>query len=214
MTVSSSSITAVFDGHTEADKAARALAESGFDMKGRRGYRAGVAILGAALAAALGCSSAPPRPADTAGGATKTTADAKPAGTARQDTVTPTSGSLHIDDRIMKACGDVPTAHFAFDSAKIQLDAAAALDAIARCFVSGPLKGHGMKLIGHADPRGEHEYNFALGQKRAGSVGTYLSGKGLDASKVQSSSKGDTDATGTDEAGWARDRKVDVLLAD
>jgi peptidoglycan-associated lipoprotein len=180
----------------------------------RKGYRRGGALLGVALATVLGCGSAAPKPADNAVDATKPAADAKPGATARQDTVTATSGSLHIDERIMKACGDVPTAHFAFDSAKIQLDAATALDAIARCFVSGPLKGHSMKLIGHADPRGEHEYNFALGQKRAGSVGTYLSGKGLDAAKIQSSSKGDTDATGTDEAGWARDRKVDVLLAD
>jgi peptidoglycan-associated lipoprotein len=178
----------------------------------RRG--AGVALLGAVLAAALGCSSATPKPAETASDARTRVPDAQPGVIARPDTVTATSGSIHVDDKIIKACGDLPAAHFAFDSAKIQLDAAAVLDAIAVCFVTGPLKGRSMKLIGHADPRGEHEYNFALGQKRAGSVGTYLSSKGLEASRIQTSSKGDTDATGTDEAGWARDRKVDVLLAD
>jgi peptidoglycan-associated lipoprotein len=130
----------------------------------------------------------------------------------KMDTATVTSGSIHIDESIMKTCGDIPTAHFAFDSAKIQAGAADVLDAIARCFVSGPLKGRAMKLIGHADPRGEHEYNFALGQKRAGSVGAYITTKGVDTAKIQTSSKGDTDATGIDEAGWARDRKVDVLL--
>jgi peptidoglycan-associated lipoprotein len=179
----------------------------------RRSQRAGcLALLGAALGAAtVGCGpKEPPKPEGTVASATAT---ARPPGVTRQDTVTPTSGSIHIDASIIKACGDIPTAHFAFDSAKIQPDAAAVLDALARCFVSGPLKGRGMNLIGHADPRGEHEYNFALGQRRAGSVGAYISGKGLDASKVQASSRGDTDATGTDEEGWARDRKVDVLLA-
>jgi peptidoglycan-associated lipoprotein len=173
-------------------------------------------FLGASLAAAVGCSSTvPPKPADTAGnGPSSVSVEVTPGTTARQDTVTPTSGSIHIEERIMKACGDVPTAHFAFDSAKIQPDAGAALDAIARCFVGGPLNDKGIKLIGHADPRGEHEYNFGLGQKRAGSVGAYLSVKGLPASREQTSSKGDSDAVGTDEAGWARDRKVDILLAD
>jgi peptidoglycan-associated lipoprotein len=179
-------------------------------------YGAGGALLGAVLAASIGSGCEKPKPAATAGTTTTTTtaapvAQASNAG--KLDTATETSGSIHVDESIMKACGDIPTAHFAFDSSKIQLDAAAALDAIARCFVTGPLKGHGMKLIGHADPRGGHEYNFALGQRRAGSVGTYLSSKGLEASRIQASSVGDIGATGTDEAGWARDRKVDVLLA-
>jgi peptidoglycan-associated lipoprotein len=175
-------------------------------------FGVGAALVGVVLATAPGCASKP-KPAETAGIATEGLA-AVPAASAKQDTVTPTSGSIHIDEKIMKICGDVPTAHFAFDSAKIQPDAGVVLDALARCFVTGPAKGRNMKVIGHADPRGEHEYNFALGQRRAGSVGAYLSTKGMDASRVQASSKGDTDATGTDEAGWARDRKVDILLAD
>jgi peptidoglycan-associated lipoprotein len=175
---------------------------------------AGVALLGVVLAAGAGCTTKTPQGARDARDAAVQVPDGKAMGAQRQDTATPTSGSVHIDERIMKACGDLPSAHFAFDSAAIRAEADTALDALARCFVSGPLKGHGMKLIGHADPRGEHEYNFALGQRRAGSVATYLSGKGLDAAHVQSSSKGDTEATGTDEAGWARDRVVDIFLAD
>jgi peptidoglycan-associated lipoprotein len=115
----------------------------------------------------------------------------------------------------LKACGDIPTAHFAFDSASIGADAQGALDALARCFVSGPLKGSkGMRLVGHADSRGETEYNLALGQKRAGSVGEYLGTKGLEKSRIQTLSKGAFEATGTDEEGWARDRKVDVTLSE
>jgi len=134
--------------------------------------------------------------------------------TAKKDTATPNSGSVHIDEKITKACGDLPTAHFAFDSSDVAADAAAALDALARCFVTGPLKGKGMKLIGHADPRGETEYNFALGQKRAGNVADFLAKKGLEQGRMATSSKGELEATGTDEDGWARDRKVDILLAE
>jgi len=179
-------------------------------------HAAALGLLGATLCASLGCKSAAPKPADSAAGNASggISVEVTPGATARQDTATPSSGSIHVEGRIMKACGDVPTAHFAFDSAKIQPDAGVVLDAIARCFVGGPLTGRGMKLIGHADPRGEHEYNFGLGQKRAGSVGAYLAVKGLDNSRQQVSSKGDTDAIGTDEAGWARDRKVDIFLAD
>lgn len=134
--------------------------------------------------------------------------------TAGADTRTPTAGSIQIDDRILKACGDLPTAHFAFDSAAIAGDAANALGALARCFVTGPLAGARMNLVGHADPRGGVAYNLALGQQRAGSVATFLSQRGLAEERVGTVSKGAFEATGTDENGWALDRKVEVFLAD
>lgn len=105
-------------------------------------------------------------------------------------------------------------AHFAFDSSSVDSTAAAALDAVARCFSTGPLAGRSMKLIGHTDPRGETEYNFGLGQRRAGNVAAYLATRGVDKAHMAASSHGEMDATGTDEEGWARDRKVDVLLAE
>jgi peptidoglycan-associated lipoprotein len=169
-----------------------------------------------AFSSLVGCGSDAKPPSKSASDA----ASAKPVRGApsagpRQDTTSPTSGSIQIDDKILKACGDIPTARFAFDSASIGPEAQGALDALARCFVSGPLKGSkGLRLVGHADPRGETEYNLALGQKRAGSVGEYLATKGLDKGRIQTLSKGAFEATGTDEEGWARDRKVDVTLAE
>ena len=165
----------------------------------------------------VGCGSSDqpaPKTPGAAPSAAKPSASVAAAAAPKLDTKSPTSGSVHIDDKILKACGDIPTAHFAFDSASIGPDAQATLDALARCFVTGPLKGHGMHLVGHADPRGETEYNLALGQKRAGSVAEYLATKGLEKSRVQTLSKGAFEATGTDEEGWARDRKVDVSLAE
>ncbi|HVY45404.1 MAG TPA: OmpA family protein [Minicystis sp.] len=160
-------------------------------------------------AAAVGCGS-DPKPPQTAEAARNT--DAAPKQAPREDTKTPTSGSIQIDDEIVKLCGNIPTAHFAFDSASIAGDAAKSLDPLAACFTTGPAKGRSMVLTGHTDPRGETEYNFALGQKRAGSVSDYLAKKGMAKSQLQPTSKGELEATGTDEEGWARDRKVVITL--
>lgn len=162
-------------------------------------------LAGSAAAICAGCASDPAPPPVTAANGGQT----QPA--VRQDTATNTSGSVHVDDKIAAAC-KLPAAHFAFDSARINGSAEKALDAVATCFTTGPMKGKGMKLVGHADPRGEVEYNFALGQKRAATVAEYLGKQGLPSDKVSTSSKGELDATGTDPDGWAKDRKVEILL--
>jgi peptidoglycan-associated lipoprotein len=178
-----------------------------------------IALTAASVALVAGCAS-DPKPGPRMAAATTTTATDAPRGTAqtarpvRQDTATPTSGSIHIDDRILKACGNIPLAHFAFDSAAVQPEAQGALDALARCFSNGPLAGRSMLLTGHTDPRGETEYNMALGQRRAGSVANYLTGRALPRAHVSTTSRGEFDATGTDEEGWARDRKVNVTLVE
>src|SRR5262245_41675602 len=106
-----------------------------------------VSVSALALAGALtaGCTSdeeRPPKvPAQPAPAPAPARAPAAAEGPVREDTASPTSGSVHIDDKIQKACGDIPTAHFAFDSVQIGADAAISLESLARCFVSGPLKG-------------------------------------------------------------------------
>ena len=176
-----------------------------------------IALAAASAALAAGCSS-DPKPAPRMAAAGTMASDATPRGAkpgvARQDTRTPTSGSIHIDDKILRACGNLPTAHFAFDSAAVEADAAAVLDALGRCFTTGALAGRRMLLTGHTDPRGEVEYNIALGQRRAGSVAAYLTGRGVPRAHLSSTSHGEFDATGTDEEGWARDRRVDVTLVE
>jgi peptidoglycan-associated lipoprotein len=167
-----------------------------------------------AVSALVGCGSEPPaKTADDVVPAT-TAAVATTAAAPKGDTATPTSGSVHIEQKILAACGDIPEARFAFDSARIEAQAERALTALAKCFVSGPLAGKNMKLVGHTDPRGESGYNYALGQQRAGSVASFLSTKGLEASHIATSSMGENEASGTDEDGWAKDRKVDVFLGD
>jgi peptidoglycan-associated lipoprotein len=175
----------------------------------------GFALIGAVVfAAASGCSSNPP-PAATSPQAAGAQTTAKAPGTnAPTSASSKTASSIHIDQAILSACGiPEPKAHFAFDSANIRPEDAEPLDLVVKCFTTGPLKGKSLKLVGHADPRGETEYNFVLGASRADAIGGYLSSKGLDKAKIATTSRGEMDATGTDEPGWARDRRVDVLLA-
>jgi peptidoglycan-associated lipoprotein len=124
-----------------------------------------------------------------------------------------TSSGVGIDERIRKMC-DLPEARFDFDSASVSGGAKAMLDALAKCFTDGPAKGKGLSIVGHADPRGETNYNFGLGQQRAGSVAGYLTKAGIAETRIETSSRGELEATGSDDAGWSRDRRVEILLAE
>jgi peptidoglycan-associated lipoprotein len=47
--------------------------------------------------------------------------------------------------------------------------------------------------------------------RRASTVAAYLEQLGVDPAKLNKSSRGKLDATGKNEEGWAKDRRVDVL---
>lgn len=126
-----------------------------------------------------------------------------------------TKAQIAISDEIRRACGlTEDQAYFAFDSAVVRPGDRDVLSKVAHCFATGALSGKRMKLVGHADPRGESEYNVVLGGDRAGNVKKVISARGLGAQRILTSSRGAYDATGHDEATWARDRRVDVMVAD
>lgn len=176
-----------------------------------------VSLMGVGFLAAPGCTKT--KPAATAPASTNSMASASAAPSAEAPKpLAPEKDSdanvvnASVDERIVKLC-DLREARFEFNSAAIGSDARSVLDAIARCFADGAGKGKNMNLVGHADPRGEEEYNFALGQRRAGAVVGYLKKAGLGDERMSSTSRGELDATGTDEAGWSRDRRVEIRLA-
>jgi peptidoglycan-associated lipoprotein len=125
--------------------------------------------------------------------------------------------SLHVSDELARLCA-LPKQEYApsfeFDSDAIGDQDRAVLSALAHCLSDGALKGRGLALTGRADPRGEPEYNMSLGESRADSVRRYLHDLGVQAERLRATSRGEMDATGTDEASWARDRRVDIDLAD
>jgi peptidoglycan-associated lipoprotein len=153
------------------------------------------------------------------GGCKKKTEDTTPPATTEASAPTNSTeeaeadkAAVSIDDEVARLC-DLPETRFDFDSTKLSKSARDMLDALAACFVSGPAKDKDMRLVGHADPRGDEDYNMGLGQRRAGSVSKYLAKKGLPKGRMETSSRGELDASGSDERGWAADRRVDILLA-
>lgn len=120
-----------------------------------------------------------------------------------------------ISDEILQACGiSQARAKFAFDSSRVEQGDHPVLDELASCFTTGKLSGRTMNLVGHADPRGEAEYNLVLGGKRADSVKQYLTARGLGDQQAETTSRGELDATGVDDPSWSNDRRVQVILAE
>ena len=168
-----------------------------------------------ALGMALGCGSDPPPPAKTAEVPPPPAAKPAPAPVANNPKPDDdaSKGNINISDEIKKACGITDTeAFFAYDSANIRPQDKAVLAKLATCFTTGPLKGREMRLVGHADNRGEDDYNMILGQKRADNVKSAIVTAGMSPAKTLTTSRGELDATGADEASWSKDRRVDIVL--
>lgn len=70
-------------------------------------------------------------------------------------------------------------------------------------------------LQGNTDERGSREYNLALGQKRADAVKKMLVLLGAREDQVEAVSLGEEKpkSEGRDEAGWAQNRRADILYS-
>jgi peptidoglycan-associated lipoprotein len=127
------------------------------------------------------------------------------------------SPNISVSEDIAHACKlhvhDLDTApKFDFDKSDLLTADRNVLMKVAECLTTGPLKGRSIQLIGRADPRGEPQYNMALGANRASHVVDYLAGAGLDRTHADVTSRGELDAVGIDEGGWQTDRRVDIVL--
>jgi peptidoglycan-associated lipoprotein len=127
---------------------------------------------------------------------------------------------LSVSDVIAKMCGIAPrhaagsvTPSFEFDSSALGEADRQMLAEVAKCLTEGALKGKGVVLVGRADPRGEPEYNMTLGESRANAVQRYLVDLGVGKDRMRPTSRGAMDAVGTNDEGWAQDRRVDIELA-
>jgi peptidoglycan-associated lipoprotein len=68
-------------------------------------------------------------------------------------------------------------------------------------------------LEGHTDERGGREYNLALGQRRAEAVRRALALLGVADSQMEAVSFGKEKPAvpGSDEAAWAKNRRVEIV---
>jgi peptidoglycan-associated lipoprotein len=70
-----------------------------------------------------------------------------------------------------------------------------------------------VRLEGHADERGSREYNIGLGERRAQSVRRALMLQGVGEAQLVTVSYGEERpaAAGSDEAAWAKNRRVELV---
>lgn len=107
--------------------------------------------------------------------------------------------------------GLLPSIYFGFDQAAIDTGERAKLADAAQYLFDNP--NADLLIEGHADWRGTTEYNLALADRRANAVKRYLSSLGIGAARVQTTSRGDLEATeGASEDVMARDRRADLII--
>jgi peptidoglycan-associated lipoprotein len=131
----------------------------------------------------------------------------------------PVSPSIAVSEEILRRCqlhfdSVTKAPKFAFDQTTLLPADRETLDQIASCITTGPLQGRMVRLVGHADPRGTREHNMKLGARRASSVATFLVSAGVWPDLIEQASRGERDAKGTNEATWAIDRRVDIVLVE
>ncbi|WP_082191460.1 peptidoglycan-associated lipoprotein Pal [Cellvibrio sp. pealriver] len=123
-------------------------------------------------------------------------------------TETTTTGSAVTDTSSSEATLS-SVVYFDFDQYALTAESRAVLLAHA-----DKLKGASVavRLEGHADERGSREYNMALGEKRANAVRDFLVTQGVNGSSLEVVSFGEEQpaATGSDEASWSQNRRVEV----
>lgn len=188
-----------------------------------------VALGALTLTLAAGCDSpgftrkakAPAAPVQQATGQTTTTGAPLAVGDVRSMGPNVDTVGLSVSSAIAQACGIAARADgknvapsFEYDSAALAEEDRALLGQVARCLTEGALRGRNVTLIGRADQRGEPEYNMTLGGSRSDTVKRYMVDLGVGRERMLSTSRGEMDATGTSEAGYAHDRRVDVELVD
>ncbi len=100
--------------------------------------------------------------------------------------------------------------YFDFDSSELRSEDT---DLVARHAMQLAQNG-GMRvrLEGHADERGSREYNIGLGERRSQTVRRMLLIQGATASQISTVSFGEERpvATGSDEASWSQNRRVEI----
>jgi outer membrane protein OmpA-like peptidoglycan-associated protein len=124
--------------------------------------------------------------------------------------------SIMVQPKAKGAAGENPragaasiTITFATGSAEITPDSQAALEVIARALTSDRLTDFDFAVEGHADPRGDDDYNLRLSQARAESVVAYLVNKhNLPMQRLHPIGKGETELARPDSPTAPENRRV------
>lgn len=99
---------------------------------------------------------------------------------------------------------------FDTDRSDVSIDKSASLDRLAQTLENHPEVT--LLVTGHTDASGSAGYNQKLSVKRAEAVKTYLVGKGIDASRIEATGKGETSPIAPNDTkdGKAKNRRVEI----
>jgi peptidoglycan-associated lipoprotein len=133
-----------------------------------------------------------------------------------QIAVGPEPSSLQVRDTSIGTPADdnksvVEAIYFALDRSAVAQAERPKLQAAVKWLGENAEKN--LVLVGHCDWRGTAEYNLGLGDRRANAVKKYLESLGVDPKRLETLSKGSTDAKQSGgEAEWQKDRRVDFIV--
>lgn len=108
--------------------------------------------------------------------------------------------------------GPLQTIYFDFDSSALSGAARSTLEENANWLKASD--NVDIQIEGHCDERGGHQYNLALGEKRARSVKDYLIALGVNESRVSiiSYGKEKPNAFGHDDSAWSKNRRANFVV--
>ena len=130
------------------------------------------------------------------------------AGGTAQSQITP----VDLTKNNAAAASNLPrVVYFDFDSYVVKDEYRPTVEANAKA-LTADRKKH-IAIEGHTDERGGHEYNLALGQKRAEAVAKSLELMGVNENQVEAVSFGKERPAvqGNDEAAWAKNRRAELV---
>ena len=104
------------------------------------------------------------------------------------------------------------TIYFEYDMDELRDDARAVLDSKLQWLNLN--KQVRFRISGHSDERGSDEYNIALGRRRAETTKRYLTDRGIDASRIETTSFGRERPAvqGTTEDAWSKNRRAEFEI--
>ncbi|HXH74411.1 MAG TPA: peptidoglycan-associated lipoprotein Pal [Bacteriovoracaceae bacterium] len=149
---------------------------------------------------AIGCASKKPTNAQDAGGAT--------------DSNGANAGlSLELNgDSDSNTAGGLQTVYFDFNESSLSSGTKDALKNNAEFLKTNATVD--VQVEGHADERGGHQYNLALGERRAKAVRDYLVSSGVASKRISTISYGKERpvSEGHDEGAWSKNRRANFVV--
>ncbi len=100
--------------------------------------------------------------------------------------------------------------HFAYDDSRLSQQNERVLNVHAKYMLDHP--NISLRIKGHTDDFGGREYNIALGERRAQSVGRFLETKGVPSNRLSTVSYGKEQPINleSNEAAWAENRRAEL----